>query len=110
MYKLTLLFHDSPAIPDLVERWSREFVPLADRLPGLRLVSVSHVEGGPSGPVDVRLIHDLIFDDAQAMTAAMQSPEGVVAGQCLVRLTKNTPGCVTMLFADHKQDAPRPSG
>lgn len=109
MYKLTLLFHDTPAIPDLMECWSREFVQLADRLPGLRLVGVSHVEGGPSGPTDMRLIHDLIFDDVQAMTAAMQSPEGVAAGQCLVRLTKNAPGCLTMLFADHMQDAPRPT-
>lgn len=108
MYKLTLLFRDAPAIPDLMERWSNEFVPLADKLPGLRLVGVSHVDGGPTGPVEVRLIHDLIFDDAPAMTAAMQSPEGVAAGQCLVRLTKNAPGCVTMLFADHMQEAPHP--
>ena len=110
MYKLTLLFHDNPAIPDLMERWSSEFVPLADKLPGLRLVGVSHVEGGPAGPSDIRLIHDLIFDDAAAMTAAMQSPEGVAAGQALVRLTKNAPGCLTMLFADHKQDTPRTAG
>jgi uncharacterized protein (TIGR02118 family) len=107
MYKLTLIFHDNPAIPDLMERWSNDFVPLADKLPGLRLVSVSHVDGGPAGPSEIRLIHDLIFDDVQAMTAAMQSPAGVAAGQCLVRLTRNAPGSVTMLFADHKQDAPR---
>lgn len=108
MYKLILLFHENPAIPDLVERWSREFVPLADQLPGLQAVVVSHVEGGPAGPSDIRLIHELIFDDKDALTAAMQSAPGVQAGQGLVRLTQSAPRTVTLLFADHLQDKPRP--
>lgn len=108
MYKLTLLFHDNAAIPDLAERWSREFVPLADQLPGLKAVVVSHVEGGPAGPSDIRLIHELIFDDKDALTAAMQSAPGVQAGQCLVRITQSAPRTVTMLFAEHMQDEPRP--
>jgi uncharacterized protein (TIGR02118 family) len=109
MYKLVLILRQDAADPGLVDRWSQEFVPLADQLPGLRQVVVSHVDGGPAGPVDIRLIHELIFEDRDALTAAMQSPPGVAAGQCLVRLTKNTPGSVTMLFAEHMQDEPRPN-
>lgn len=109
MYKLTLIFYENAAIPDLVERWSSEFVPLADQLPGLQLVIVSHVDGGPAGPANIRLIHELIFEDKSALTAAMQSPQGVAAGQCLMRLTRNTPNAVTMLFAEHMEDAPHPA-
>jgi uncharacterized protein (TIGR02118 family) len=108
MYKLVLIFRDNPGLPDLTARWSQEFVPLADRLPGLKLVVVSHVEGSPAGPADVLLIHELLFENKDALTAAMQSPAGVAAGQCLVRITRNAPGAVTMLFADHQLDAPRP--
>jgi uncharacterized protein (TIGR02118 family) len=109
VYKLTLIFYENPALPDLVERWSSEFVPLADQLPGLQLVIVSHVDGGPAGPSNIRLIHDLIFQDKEALTAAMQSPQGVAAGQCLVRLTRNLPNVVSMLFAEHMEDEPRPT-
>ncbi len=110
MYKLTLIFHENPATPDIVTRWSSEFVPLADQLPGLQLVIVSHVDGGPAGPANIRLIHDLIFEDKAALTTAMQSPQGVAAGQCLVRITKNTPNAVTLLFAEHMEDTPHPAG
>lgn len=108
MYKLTLIFHAQPDNPDLLTRWSQEFVPLADRLPGLKLVIVSHVDGGPSGPTDIRLIHDLIFESREAMTEAMQSPAGVAAGQCLVHITRNAPNSVTLLFAEHMADEPHP--
>lgn len=109
MYKLILIFHDTPAVPDLMARWSRDFVPLAERLPGLQQVVVSPVENGPAGPVDIPLIHELIFPSREALMTAMQSPAGVAAGQSLVRLTKNAPGAVTMLFAEHKMDEPHPA-
>lgn len=109
VYKLTLIFYENPATPDLLTRWSSEFVPLADQLPGLQLVIVSHVDGGPAGSSNIRLIQDLVFEDKAALTAAMQSPQGVAAGQCLVRLTRNQPNAVTLLFAEHMEDAPQPT-
>jgi uncharacterized protein (TIGR02118 family) len=109
VYKLTLIFYENASTPDLIEHWSNEFVPLADKLPGLQLVVVSHVEGGPAGPSNIRLIQDLVFEDKAALTAAMQSPQGVAAGQCLVRLTRNQPNTVTMLFAEHMEDTPQPT-
>lgn len=109
MYKLVLLFRDHPSVPDLMSRWSREFVPAAEQLPGLQRVVVSHVEGSPAGAVDIRLIHELIFADREALLTAMQAPAGVAAGQTLVRLTKNAPGAVTMLFAEHQADDQRPA-
>lgn len=107
MYKLTLLFKET-ATQDIMERWSHEFVPLAEQLPGLKLVIVSHFDGGPAGPSEWRLQHDLIFENKEALLAAMQSEAGVSAGQALVRITRNAPEAVTMLFAEHMADEPRP--
>lgn len=107
MYKLTLLFKETTA-QDIMERWSQEFVPLSDQLPGLKLVIVSHFDGGPAGPSEWRLQHDLIFENKEALLAAMQSEAGVSAGQALVRITRNAPEAVTMLFAEHMEDEPHP--
>jgi uncharacterized protein (TIGR02118 family) len=103
IYKLVILFRQ-PADPAEFERlWSEEFVPLAERLPGLQRIVVSHTHGGPRGPVDIYLIHELHFDGLSALKAAMASPQGVAAGQYLVRLA---PRSATLLFAEHMEDAP----
>jgi uncharacterized protein (TIGR02118 family) len=102
-YKLVILFKQPPDPADFERRWSEEFVPLAERLPGLQRVVVSHTHGGPAGPVDIYLIHELHFGSVAAMTGAMTSPEGVAAGQCLVGLA---PKLATLLFAEHMEDTP----
>jgi uncharacterized protein (TIGR02118 family) len=104
MYKLVLIFYDGKLPPDFANRWSQSFVPLAEQLPGLRRVTVSHVEGGPSGASSIRLIHELYFDDREAITAAMASTQGVAAGQALVKLVGSVPGTVEMAFADHMEE------
>jgi uncharacterized protein (TIGR02118 family) len=105
VYKLVILF-PQPSDPSAFERrWSEEFVPLAERMPGLRRISVSHTHGGPAGPVEVYLLHELHFDNLAALRAAMDSPEGIAAGQCLMRLARHA----TLLFAEHMEDVPRAS-
>jgi uncharacterized protein (TIGR02118 family) len=102
-YKLVILFKQTPDPADFERRWSEEFVPLAERLPGLQRVVVSHTHGGPAGSVDIYLIHELHFGSMAAMTAAMTSPAGVAAGQCLVAIA---PKLATLLFAEHMEDSP----
>ena len=104
-YKLVILFRQADDLDELRRRWSEEFVPLAERLPGLRRIVVSHVHGGPAGAADFTLIHELHFDSLMALTSAMAAPEGVAAGQCLVRLARDN---ATLLFAEHQEDIPRP--
>ncbi len=104
MQKLILIFHESQQGADYLIGWSTRFVPLAERMPGLRRVTVSHIEGGPGGAVDVRLIHELYFDDRAALTAAMVSPEGMAAGQALVELLGAEPDRVEMFFAEHQEE------
>jgi uncharacterized protein (TIGR02118 family) len=104
-YKLVVVFKQPPN-PAVFERgWSEEFVPLAERLPGLQRVVVSRTHGGPAGRVDIYLIHELHFASQAALTAAMNTPEGAAAGQCLVRLAGRL---VTLAFAEHMEDKPAP--
>jgi len=105
VYKLVILFNQPENPAEFERRWSEEFVPLAEQMPGLRRVVVSHTHGGPAGPVPVYLIHELHFESMDALTAAMASPQGVAAGQCLVGLVKQK---ATLLFAEHMEDTPGP--
>lgn len=104
-HKLVILFKSPADIADFERRWSEEFVPLAERLPGLQRIVVSHTHGGPAGPVEIYLIYELHFASMSALVAAMGSPEGVAAGQYLVRLAGKS---ATLLFAEHMEDAPLP--
>lgn len=105
IYKLVILFKQPPNPVEFERRWSEEFVPLAERLPGLERVVVSHTHGGPAGPVDIFLIHELHFAGYAVMTGALTSAAGVAAGQKLVQLAGSN---VTLLFAEHMDDVPAP--
>ncbi len=101
MYKLIALFTE-PAEPGEFEtRWSHDFVPLAEKLPGLRRAVVSRIEGGPAGPTAYYLAHELYFDDKDSLLAAMSSPEGTAAARCLMSFA---PRNVTLLFAEHLEE------
>ena len=103
-YKLIILFRQPPDPAEFERRWSEEFVPLAERLPGLQRVVVSQTHGGPAGPVEFYLVEELHFASQAALTEALSSPEGVAAGQCLVHLAGRL---ATLLFAEHMEDRPR---
>ena len=103
MYKLVILFGQPAHAADFERRWAEEFVPLAETLPGLQRVVVARTHGGPAGPVEIYLLHELYFADQAALTAALTSPAGVAAGQCLVRLAGRS---ATLLFAEHMEDVP----
>ena len=103
-YKLIILFKQPPEPAEFERRWSEEFVPLAERLPGLERVVVSHTHGGPAGPVEFYLVEELHFASQAALTEALSSPEGIAAGQCLVHLAGRL---ATLLFAEHMEDRPR---
>ncbi len=104
MRKLLLLFKTVPDDLTLQRRWSQEFVPLAEAMPGVRRMVVNQNLSGPAGPADYMLIHELYFDSQAALTAAMMSAAGVRAGTKLMEIA---PDSVIILFADHQEDAPR---
>ena len=105
-YKLIIVFKQQPKPIEFEQRWAEEFVPLAERLPGLQRVVVSRAHGGPAGRVDIHLIHELHFASPADLKAAMASPQGVAVGQTLISLAGRL---VTIAFAEHMEDRPAPS-
>jgi uncharacterized protein (TIGR02118 family) len=107
LYKLILIFSKVEGVDlDFIEhRWSHEFVPLAESMPGLRLVSISRMNKAITPNANIHLIHELFFDDLDALDAAMRSPEGQQAGRLLMDFAGES---VQVYFAEHKEDTPTP--
>ena len=55
MHKLMVVFKSSDDSLTLETQWSTEFVARAERMPGLRRVSVSRIVGGPGDSIDLHL-------------------------------------------------------
>ncbi len=100
MVKLVLLF-GHPRDSEAFDAGFNAFLPLADRLPGLRRVVVSHAHGSPGGAARYRLMHELFFDDFPSARAAMASPEGAQAARQLWTFASEN---VTLFFADHLEE------
>lgn len=108
MYKLTLIFSkvEGADIEAIEHRWSHEFVPLAETMPGLQLVSISRMNRSITPEAKVHLIHELYFEDLEALDAAMRSEQGQQAGRLLMDFAGKS---VQVYFAEHKEDTPTPS-
>lgn len=101
MYKLMLIFRRLGDTIRLEERWSQEFVPLAEKMPGLRRIAVSRIVERPNGLIDTQMVHELFFDDLEALRNAMVSDEGQAAGRALMSFAS---GRVNMYLAEHRED------
>lgn len=100
MHKLMVLIR-RPADPaGFEDRWSREFVPLAERMPGLRRVSLTRVVGDLTGTSQLHLVHEFFFDDLESVQAAMASPPGQRAGEALMGFAAAE---ATLCFAEHME-------
>lgn len=101
MHKLSLIFKRPVDQVGFESRWSQEFVPKAEAMPGLRRVAVSRVYGSPSEDVDLMLMHEFFFDDAESLRRAMASPQGQTAGKTLMAIAADF---VTICFAEHMEE------
>lgn len=101
MHKLILIFHQPPDLESFEDRWSNDFVPVVEKMPGIRRVAVSRVMGGLSAHSDILLIHEIFFDDRRALEAGMSSEMGRQAGEALVKLAGER---VEVLFGQHLQE------
>jgi uncharacterized protein (TIGR02118 family) len=100
MHKLMVLIRRPRDPAEFEDRWSREFVPRAERMPGLRRVTLSRVTGGLPGAIDLHLVHEFYFDNLDALQAAMASPEGQAAGHALMGFAAAE---ATLSFAEHME-------
>ena len=98
MHKLIILLPGTEGLP---EDW-HVFLRQAELLPDLRREATSHVLHHLFGDADYSIIHELFFDDLPSLEKALSSELGVRAAQTLHKITS---GHVSLLVADHKEDA-----
>jgi uncharacterized protein (TIGR02118 family) len=98
VHKLVIVLRGRRDADELERRWSEDFVPLAEKMPGLRRVLVGRVIGSPAGGAETLLVHELLFDDFPSLQAAMTSPAGQAAGSALIQFAGER---AELLFAEH---------
>jgi len=100
MHKLVILIEGAESQSNFDDLWPK-FLALAEQMPGLLREATSRVDRIVFGSSSCSLIHELYFDSLEAVRQAMNSPQGLQAGQMLQKLTR---GQMTLLIADHKED------
>ncbi len=63
------------------EHYFKTHCPLAEKMPGLRGISIRRFVGSPMGCKDLYLMCELTFDSIDEVKAALSSPEGAAAGK-----------------------------
>jgi uncharacterized protein (TIGR02118 family) len=101
VHKLMLIFRRPKDLAAFETRWSHDFVRAAEKMPGIRRVTVSRINGGLSDNVDFHLVHEFYFDNAESMRRAMASEKGQKAGNILMSFAADI---VTLCFAEHWED------
>jgi uncharacterized protein (TIGR02118 family) len=98
MVKLVVCYGtpEDPAAFDT--HYSSTHAPLAQKIPNLRRFEAGKVLGTPDGsPAPYYLLAELSFDDAEALQAAMGSPEGQAAANDVPTFAT---GGATMMIAE----------
>ncbi len=101
MHKLMLIFRRPEDLSTFETRWSHDFVRAAEKMPGIRRVTVSRINGGLAEAVDFHLVHEFYFDNAESMRRAMASSSGQNAGRILMSFAADI---VTLCYAEHWED------
>lgn len=103
MQRITIQYA-APADADSFDRHYRDVhVPLAAKVPGLRRFTLSHPRGLGADP-GIHLVAELWFDDADALKAALRSPE--MAATAADAASFDVAG--TTMFSGEVEDVPLP--
>ena len=100
MYKLMIIIPADIEDPMLNARWP-DFLRAAESMPGLLREANARVVTSLFGAQEFHMVHELFFETLTNLQEAMQSPEGLVAGQIIQELTQ---GQMTLLVAEHRED------
>ena len=100
MYKLMIIIPADIEDPMLNERWP-DFLHAAESMPGLLREASVRVVTSLFGDQEINMVHELFFETLTDLQEAMQSPEGLAAGQIIQELTR---GQMTLLVGEHRED------
>ncbi len=96
MVKLVAFYRKPADTAAFDQHYQSVHMALVQRMPGLRRVEVAKITGAVGGEAPYYLLTEMYFDDADALRAALRSPEGRAAGDDLQRFAA---GLVTMVYA-----------
>ena len=100
MVKLVALYR-KPADAAVFDRhYYTLHVPLIRKIPGLRKLEITSVQGAPVGEAKYHLMAEMSYDSLDAMNAANGSPEGRAAAKDLMSFAADV---VTLFFGDVKE-------
>ena len=78
-------------------RYRDEHLPLIRQVPGLRSIHVASIDRRLMGDDDLVLVTRMVFDDGEALDAALSSDEMKTAGR---NLREVAPGIVSLFVAE----------
>jgi uncharacterized protein (TIGR02118 family) len=84
MVKLIAIYRMPEDVAAFEAHYADVHTPLTEKMPGLRKITVNEVYGSPAGASDLHLIVEMLFDNKEALTSSMSSPEGRAAGKDLM--------------------------
>ena len=97
MVKLVALYKKPADIAAFDKHYQEIHTPLAKKMPGLRKLEVCRFTGSPGGEAKFHLMAEMYFDNAEAMKAALSSPEGKAAGKDVMSFAGDL---IHMMFAE----------
>lgn len=98
--KLIALYKTPADAQSFDKRYFEEHLPLAEKMPGLKLIEVSKMAGAPVGEPPFYMMAELYFDDMDSLKSGLSSPEGKAAGKNIMSFAGDI---VTMMFAEVKE-------
>jgi len=95
--KLVALYKRPPDVAAFEKHYQEIHAPLAEKMPGLKKLEVSHFTGSPGGEPKFYMMAELYFDTKDAMLSALSSPEGKAAGKDVMSFAGDL---IHMMFAE----------
>lgn len=90
MHRLTILYGTPTDLEEFRRYYYEIHIPIARRMKGLTGWSLSWTDVDPAAPSDYVLVAELYATSAEAMTAILNSPEGVAASADLDNFVTGT--------------------
>lgn len=101
MVKLIALYKKPPDPQAFDDHYRNKHTPLVKKMPGLKKLEVSRVTNAIGGEAKFYLIAEMYFENEDALSAAMASPEGKAAGKDLMEFAGSI---VHMMIAEVSPD------
>jgi uncharacterized protein (TIGR02118 family) len=103
MTKIIVLF-GHPKDPKLFdEQYTKDHIPIAKAMPGLKKYTVHKIVGAPRGEPAYYQIVELEFENMDMLKKALESPAGRESGRHGVKIAT---GGITFLYAESKEVLP----